>query len=150
MAFFDKMSETLTTKGKDVAKKAKELAEITGLNSQISIQQEIMNKAYISIGKAYYEQVKDNPDELYVSDFEKVTKASEKIQELKRQVNDIKGIKPCSACGSSVPSDASFCPSCGNPVSVKEDNETTVESDAIIVTPVDENLETDTEEITEE
>ena len=51
MAFFDKLGETLTNKGKDVAKKAKDFAEINSLNSQISTQQSMSQAAHAEIGK---------------------------------------------------------------------------------------------------
>ncbi len=41
MSFFDELGKTISDTGKNVAKKAKDLAEITSLNSQISTNEGI-------------------------------------------------------------------------------------------------------------
>ena len=42
MDFFNKVGSSISNKSKNVAKKAKELAEISSLNSQINTQEEII------------------------------------------------------------------------------------------------------------
>ncbi len=59
MAFFDKVSGTLATRGRDVAGKAKELAELNRLNGQIHSQQRKADKVYMEIGKVVYENRAD-------------------------------------------------------------------------------------------
>jgi len=51
MDFFERVGETITAKGKDVADKAKDLAEIASLRSQISTCEEVMKKNYLEIEK---------------------------------------------------------------------------------------------------
>ena len=46
MDFFNKVEETLTTKGKVVADKAKEMAEIASLKSQIGTCEDVIKKNY--------------------------------------------------------------------------------------------------------
>lgn len=44
MDLLSRFGSTISNKSKDVARKAKELAEISNLNSQISTQEEIIDK----------------------------------------------------------------------------------------------------------
>ena len=47
MDFLDKLSETITSKGREVSDKAKDLAEIASLKSQINTCEEVIRKNYI-------------------------------------------------------------------------------------------------------
>ena len=55
MDFFDKLGTTISTKGKEVTGKAKDLAEVANLKSQISTCESVIKKNYIEIGKKYYD-----------------------------------------------------------------------------------------------
>ena len=56
MDIIEKIGDTITEKGKVAADKAKELAAIANLKSQISTCEEVMKKNYLEIGKIYFEQ----------------------------------------------------------------------------------------------
>lgn len=56
MDFFEKLGETITERGKEAADKAKDLAEIARLKSQISTCEEVIRKNYMEIGRLYYEK----------------------------------------------------------------------------------------------
>ena len=56
MDFFEKVGDTITSKGKEVTGKAKDLAEIANLKSQISTCEDVIRKNYIEIGRLYYER----------------------------------------------------------------------------------------------
>ena len=55
MAFFEELGKTLSDKGKEAAKKAKDLTEALQLKSQLSAEKEKVNQAYITLGRAYYD-----------------------------------------------------------------------------------------------
>ena len=59
MDIIEKIGDTITEKGKVAADKAKELAAIANLKSQISTCEEVMKKNYLEIGKIYFEQYSD-------------------------------------------------------------------------------------------
>ena len=52
MAFFEELGKTLSDKGKEAAKKAKDLTEALQLKSQLSAEKEKVNQAYITLGSA--------------------------------------------------------------------------------------------------
>ena len=56
MDIIEKIGDTITEKGKVAADKAKELAAIANLKSQISTCEEVMKKNYLEIGKIYFEK----------------------------------------------------------------------------------------------
>lgn len=113
MSFFDKLGETITAKSKDVAKKAKEVAEVVNLNTKISTQEEIIKKAYLKIGQKYYEQNKLDTTNEFGLEFETITEALEEITKLKNEIQSIKNCKVCSKCGAEVETEAAFCSKCG-------------------------------------
>ena len=48
MAFFDSMKETLTTAGRDVSQKAKEVSGVAKLKLDIKSKEDALNKEYIA------------------------------------------------------------------------------------------------------
>lgn len=109
MAFFEK----LTNAGKDVAKKTKELAEITKLNLQISNEEDRIKSKYAEIGKLYFELYSSAPDEKFADFCTAIVDTQTKIAGLREQVQEIKGVKKCSKCGAEIAYTATFCSSCG-------------------------------------
>lgn len=136
MAFFDKLSETITTKGKDVAKKTKDFAEISSLNSQINSQDDIIQEAYREIGRNYFEAHRDVQDDLYADQLSKIIQAMAVIEEKKQKIREVKGIKCCTGCGEEIPLGSVFCPKCGNKAEetvvddVMEETSTATEAEA--------------------
>ena len=63
MDFIEKLGDTISSKGKEVAEKAKETAEILALKGQISTCEEVIRKNYVEIGKMYFEQYGEMPEE---------------------------------------------------------------------------------------
>ena len=61
MDVFEKLGESVYMAGMQVKNKAKEVADIASLKTQISTCDEVIRKNYIAIGKAYYEKYKDDP-----------------------------------------------------------------------------------------
>jgi len=109
MSLFDKIS----SRGKDVAQKAKDLAEVTSLNSQIRAQEEQIRQTCQEIGQQYFEDNKEGGGSAYGEQMSRLAAAKETIEDLKRKINQIKGINTCPGCGADVPAKSSFCSSCG-------------------------------------
>lgn len=54
MAFFDKLSKTVTEVSQKTIAKAKELADTSRLNSMISEEEKVIANQYFQIGKLYF------------------------------------------------------------------------------------------------
>lgn len=92
MDFFEKIGETITTKGREVTDKAKDIAEIANLRSQISTCEEVVKKNYLEIGKLYYEQFKDAEYNDFEEQCSAVANAKAGIQALEEKIQEIKGV----------------------------------------------------------
>lgn len=86
------MGETISARGKEVTDKAKELAEIANLRSQINTCEEVVKKNYMEIGRLYYEQHGSEPEELYEEQCRAVQNAQTGIADLEEKIKEIKGI----------------------------------------------------------
>lgn len=92
MDFFEKLGDTITTKGKEVTGKAKDLAEIANLKSQIGTCEDVIKKNYIEIGRLYYEKHGQEPEGEYDEFCRAVANAKAGIVDLEDQIQRVKGI----------------------------------------------------------
>ena len=120
MVCFDKLSENIANTSKDVAKKANEIAKVTGLNGQISSQESLIDGVFKEIGKLVYDN-KDNIAGLDLSEvIGKIDAAKAEIERLKAEIRTVKGIKVCEQCGEEIADEVAFCPKCGAKAPVVE------------------------------
>lgn len=106
--------------GSTIARKAKEAAGISSLNSQIGAQEDIINKLCLEIGKTVYEKRQLFPDSVLSEKYTAVSNAYAEIAHLKSEIIAVKGAKQCPNCGIEVAMSSSFCPSCGSAVPTPE------------------------------
>ena len=113
MGFFEDLGNKLSNKGKDIAKRTKDFSDTTKLNHEISKNQDLINSTYNKIGKIYFNNYSelDCPElkELCAS----IVEANAKIEDLKKEINLIKGLTTCPQCKKDVSVDAIFCGNCG-------------------------------------
>lgn len=113
MAFFDKLSRTVTEAGQKTIAKTMELADVTRLNSMISDEEKNINSQYTKIGKLYLSLHKNDYEDVFAEMVSTIAEAEDKIRGYKNQIQDIRGIQHCEACGAEVPKGAAFCSACG-------------------------------------
>lgn len=114
MDFFSKLGDKISSTSKDVAKKAKEVAEIANLNSQVSTKESTIKSTYVEIGKYVYENLKEDAPAEIAEKFAVIDGLMEEIDALKKNIQDLKGVQSCPNCGKDVETGAAFCPGCGN------------------------------------
>ena len=95
--FLGKVSELTQTgiaKGKELTDagkaKAKELKEIGKLKMENASEQEAIKKSYLEIGRLYFAEHGENPDEAYAGLCEKIAAAKAKIEYNLERIADIK------------------------------------------------------------
>lgn len=113
MAFFEKLSKTVTEASQKTIAKTKELADTSRLNSMISEQEEIITNQYFQIGKLYVSIHKDSFEDNFSGMISAIADAEAKIRDYKKKILYIKGMQHCEKCGAEVPNSAAFCSSCG-------------------------------------
>lgn len=146
MDFLNKVSSTITSKGKDVTKKAKEIAEIAKLTGQIVEKEESIKGAYIELGKYVYESQKEDAPEEVAEQFAAIDATVEEIEHLKREIRKLKGRQECPDCGKEVSYTAAFCSYCGAKLPEPEPEEVVEEGDVTEVTEEAETVEETAEE----
>ena len=128
MDFLSKVSskagETIQTiKDSDITKKAKNYAEIPGLQVQIGKAEAAIKKAYEEIGEAYFNTHVDDETQEYEDLFTLIKAKKELIGQLKSEIEDkkkgdnsveaeegsVKSEKVCPICNHSMPEEAAFC-----------------------------------------
>lgn len=92
MDFFNKVEETITTKGQKVVDKAKQMAEVASLKSQISTCEDVIKKNYAEIGKIYYENFGDCAEELFAKQCRAIKNAQAGVKDLEEKIKEVKGI----------------------------------------------------------
>ena len=119
MDFFDKLSETIVSAGKDVGQKAKDVSGIAKLKMDIRSKEDFVEKQYAELGKAYYEKHKDEenaeieektPEQEH---FFLITEALGEIERMRAEVFKLQGAAECPKCGAKMPQGAAFCSNCG-------------------------------------
>ena len=86
MEFFDKLSESLVSAGKDVSQKAKDVSEIAKLKLDIKSKEDYVQKQYEELGRSYYEKHKDEEECEEAEQFFLIREAVEEIERMKSRV----------------------------------------------------------------
>lgn len=123
MEFFDKLGETIVTAGRDVTQKAKDISGVAKLKMDIKAKEEFVNRQYAEIGELYYDAHKNDVPAPF-EQFESIAETLESIEQMKKELLDLKGAKECPKCGTKTSDEASYCPSCGAKLNIFEDEET--------------------------
>ena len=113
MEFFNGIGKKITQTGQGVVQKTKDTAEIIKLNGAISDEEKKVNNAYFQIGQLYFSKYRDNADEDFSFLVEQVNNSLSQIEDLKQQIQHIKGVKVCNNCGAEIPENSMFCIGCG-------------------------------------
>ncbi len=92
MEFFEKLGESITTKGREAADKAKDMAEIASLKSQIAACEEVIKKNYMEIGRLFMEQYKDAEDAPFEKQRKAIINARVGVEDLQKKIRKIKGL----------------------------------------------------------
>lgn len=116
MSFLNKVGTSISDKSKSAVKKAREMTEISSLHSQISAQEDIIDRLCLEIGKKVYEKRESFPDSELEEKYTAVSNAYGEIERLKTDIILVKGAKRCPHCGIEVSLDFTFCPECGTAV----------------------------------
>ena len=113
---FKAFTDTVSAKSAEAVQKAKDMAEVASLNSQIKVEKDGIKLAYQDIGKKIFEADKDNAESQFNEQIQSVKRKLAKIAELEKEISAIKGTKKCPNCGEEIGVLAEVCPKCEKPV----------------------------------
>lgn len=113
MAFFDKLSKKIINVGQDVSQSTKNLADVVKLNNHISDYEKQIVDLYTIIGKAYYENHKEDLEAEELQHIQAINALRTQIKDLQEKVKELKGVVKCPQCSADVKKEAQFCSNCG-------------------------------------
>ncbi len=93
MDFFEKVGEKVYTTGKNISEKAKEMAAVADLKSQMNTCNTVIKKNYAQIGKIYYANNALNPEPEYEELIQEIRTTQKKIDELQKKIDFVKDNK---------------------------------------------------------
>lgn len=111
--FFDELGKKISVTGQNVMQKAKGMADITSLKSQINEEQKKIDKYCQNLGHMYYE-LKQNDPEPQLAELVRMVQASyQRIEAIRSEIEAIESIKTCPRCGAVLEPGMAFCVGCG-------------------------------------
>lgn len=119
MNILDGIGETLNNAYNDVSKKAKDASGIAKLSYKIKQKESFISMQYGAIGKAYFEDHKDDAEPAYEG-VSLVNDALKEIDELRDELAKIKGAKKCPGCGAELKGEPAYCSKCGTKIEYDE------------------------------
>ena len=95
---FDSLMDTITNlreRGAEYANvamdKTKDAARLAKLTIALTAEKDALKKAYIELGKAYYEEHHDDAEGLYAQLVEEVDAVNARIEEMQSEIDSLKG-----------------------------------------------------------
>jgi len=109
------LKDTLMKITKGVTKTSGELLKSTKLSLALASEEDKLKQIYMEIGKKVHEiyQYGGNLGKFFDEKYAEIQKTEAGIQDLRDQIDSIKGVRSCPKCGASVDRAAGFCPKCG-------------------------------------
>ena len=102
MDFFNKLGDSIQNVGKEASKKAKDLSGTVTLNSQIKETETQLERIYKLIGEKYYMAYREEAAERFPEENDELIKLQNKLEEDKKQLRALKGLKVCQNCGAEI------------------------------------------------
>ena len=139
MAFFDELGKVISDKSKEAANRVKDITGVLQLKSKLSAEKDKINKAYITLGKAYYDRHEGELEGKFADEFHTIQAGLVKIASLEDEIAELEGTRVCAECGAKVEKNAAFCSRCGAPM----DSTTFEEKDETAAGKAVDNAETE-------
>jgi len=139
MDILNRVSDTITSASRDIARKTRETAEVARLNSAISGCQDRMKRTYLQIGEMYYMETKGSPYPDYEQLFQVIEECHRQIKGYRETISKVREnnegtvkefTEVCPQCGKTVETGAAYCSRCG--AKMNESSTETMESEEII------------------
>lgn len=100
---FDKFKETATNLAQSGMAKSTQMTEMAKLQINIASEEDTIKKAYMEMGKYYYEHNQENPGPAYEHAFSLLEASKEKIATNNKRINELRNPDIMSA--SDIPTD---------------------------------------------
>ncbi len=116
MSFLDQLGGKVADMAGKAVGKAGDATNVIKLNSMISDEEKKINNSYCQIGRIYVSLHQNDYEGEFDGLIASIRESTQKVEEWRRQIQDIKGVQRCPNCGGEVASGAAFCSQCGAPM----------------------------------
>ena len=117
MAFFDDIKNKALRTAQVAADKTKVMMEVARINGLIEDEKRKRDTCIIRMGEACYDTHPNYDTDAIGNLVDQINAAKEKMDELSKQANKLKGVTKCEQCGTEVVAyDKAFCSNCGGPL----------------------------------
>ena len=113
MSLFEGLSKVISETSATAVSKTKELARIAQLNGAISEEEKAIHAAHAEIGRRYVENLAAERRDLFGDQIDLIAQAQGRIEALRRERDEVKGLGKCPYCGAAVEAGKAFCGNCG-------------------------------------
>lgn len=127
MAFIDELDRKITLLGNGVIKKGKDVSETAKLSSEIKRLENLKKEYFESLGEKFFLHYAEVADGAELETFAKITEISDRIEQIRKQLQYIKGVKICKTCNAEIPANSAFCINCGTAVKTIETMQMNIE-----------------------
>ena len=93
MAFFDELGKVISDKSKEAANRVKDITGVLQLKSKLSAEKDKINKAYITLGKAYYDRHEGELEGKFADEFHTIQAGLVKIASLEDEIAELEGTR---------------------------------------------------------
>lgn len=90
MAFLEKLGKKLGDAAETASEKAKDFAETTKLNQEISAEEKQVTQYFLELGKFVFENEKNNPESPVADMCNNILESQKTIADLKQKIMEIK------------------------------------------------------------
>ena len=120
MAFMDAMKNKLSAAGQTTVQKAKELSELTKLNTTIADCESKIKSLYSKLGYEVYLAYHEKPLLEVEGILHEIKELYQKIEHCKEQITVLNSANTCPNCGNKINKGMVFCSGCGYQLQEKE------------------------------
>ncbi len=129
MSLFDDLGNTLNKVANSTIKKSKELSGLTKLSLKLNSEEGDLDKLYEGYGKAQYGIAKNIAPTDALDFVALIDEKIKVIEDLKSEIEQLKGVIICPKCGTKNKVEDSFCSSCGEKLPKPEPEEPKTDPD---------------------
>ena len=122
--FFGDLGKSITRATQKAVGRTGSLIESTKINAMMGAELKSIEKLYTELGEMVFDRCTKGfaAEESWAPVIEEIRTHKAKVQSLRGELADIKGMRVCSSCGELIDSKVPFCPMCGAAVYGGEDD----------------------------
>lgn len=113
MDIFESIGAKLNQVGSDASNKLKTMKSVSELNSTNAKLKNSVSELLLKLGMEYYKAHRNDDEAEFAEIIRNITEINQQYTDNCAEIQRLKSITVCSACGTEIAQGYSFCPKCG-------------------------------------